>query len=86
MPKLPIPSGWNKRVQSAILQAISLSRHCFVTIVARMANIGAQQGFLLRREFERFAGGGLYGGLQLAVALDQSIDGPLESSLLECEP
>ncbi len=38
MTKLPIPSGWNKRVQSAILQAISLSRHCFVTIVARMAN------------------------------------------------
>ncbi len=38
MPKLPIPSGWNQRIQSAILQAISLSRHCFVTIVARMAN------------------------------------------------
>ncbi len=38
MPKLPIPSGWNKRVQSGILQAISLGRHCFVSIVARMAN------------------------------------------------
>ena len=33
MTKLPIPSGWNKRVQSAILQAISLSRHCFVASV-----------------------------------------------------
>ena len=38
MPKLPIPSGWNKRVQSAILQAISLARRCFVSIVAPMAN------------------------------------------------
>ncbi len=38
MPKLPIPSSWNKRVQSGILQAISLGRHCFVSIVARMAN------------------------------------------------
>ena len=38
MTKVPIPSGWNKRVQSAILQAISLGRHCFVAIVARMAN------------------------------------------------
>ena len=38
MTKLPIPSGWNKRVQSAILQAISLGRHCFVSIVARTAN------------------------------------------------
>ncbi len=38
MTKLPIPSGWNKRVQSAILQAISLGRHCFVAIVARLAN------------------------------------------------
>lgn len=36
--KIPIPKGWNKRVQSAILQAISLGRHCFVSIVARMAN------------------------------------------------
>ncbi len=38
MPKVPIPSGWNQRVQSAILQAVSLGRHCFVAIVARMAN------------------------------------------------
>ena len=38
MTKVPIPSGWNKRVQSAILQAISLGRHCFISIVARMAN------------------------------------------------
>ncbi len=36
--KIPIPKGWNSRVQSAILQAISLGRHCFVSIVARMAN------------------------------------------------
>ncbi len=36
--KIPIPKGWNKRVQSAILQAISLGRHCFVSIAARMAN------------------------------------------------
>ncbi len=36
--KIPVPKGWNKRVQSAILQAISLGRHCFVSIVARMAN------------------------------------------------
>ncbi len=37
-PKIPIPKGWNKGVQSALLQAISLGRHCFVSIVARMAN------------------------------------------------
>ena len=36
--KIPIPKGWNKRVQSAILHATSLGRHCFVSIVARMAN------------------------------------------------
>ncbi len=36
--KIPIPKGWNKRVQSAILQAISLGRHGFVSIVARLAN------------------------------------------------
>ena len=41
MPKLPIPRGWNKRVQSAILQAISLGRHCFFSIVGRMANSSA---------------------------------------------
>ncbi len=38
MPKLPIPRGWSNRVESSILQAISLGRHCFVSIVARMAN------------------------------------------------
>ena len=38
MPQLAIPRGWNKRVQSAILQAISLGRHCFFLIVGRMAN------------------------------------------------
>ena len=36
MPKLPIPRGWNERVQSAILQAISLG--CFLSVVGRMAN------------------------------------------------
>ncbi len=36
--KIPIPKSWNKRVQAAILQAISLGRHCFVSIVGRMAN------------------------------------------------
>ncbi len=36
--EIPIPKGWNKLVHSAILQAISLGRHCFVSIVARMAN------------------------------------------------
>ena len=38
MPQLAIPRGWNKRVQSAMLQAISLGRHCFFSIVGRMAN------------------------------------------------
>ncbi len=37
MPQLALPRGWNKRVQSAILQAISLGRHCFFLIVGRMA-------------------------------------------------
>jgi hypothetical protein len=37
MPKIAVPRGWNKRVQTGILQAISLGRHCFVSIVARMA-------------------------------------------------
>ncbi len=37
MPQLTLPRGWNKRVQSAILQAISLGRHCFFLIVGRMA-------------------------------------------------
>ena len=38
MAKIPIPKGWNKHIQSAILHAISLGRHCFVSIVARLAN------------------------------------------------
>ena len=38
MPQLAIPRGWNRRVQSAILRAISLGRHCFLLIVGRMAN------------------------------------------------
>ena len=37
MSQLTLPRGWNKRVQSAILQAISLGRHCFFLIVGRMA-------------------------------------------------
>ena len=37
MPQLTIPRGWNQRVQSAILQAISLGRHCFFLVVGRMA-------------------------------------------------
>ena len=37
MPQLKLPRGWNKRVQSAILQAISLGRHCFFLIVGRLA-------------------------------------------------
>jgi hypothetical protein len=37
MSQLAIPRGWNKRVQSAILQAISLGRHCFFLIVGRLA-------------------------------------------------
>ncbi len=37
MSQLAIPRGWHKRVQSAILQAISLGRHCFFLIVGRLA-------------------------------------------------
>ena len=37
MPQLTIPRGWNKRVQSAILQAISLGHYCFFLIVGRLA-------------------------------------------------
>ena len=35
---IPIPKGWNERVQSAILHATSLGWHCFVSIVSRLAN------------------------------------------------
>ena len=37
MSQLTLPRDWNKRVQSAILQAISLGRHCLFLIVGRMA-------------------------------------------------
>ena len=36
--KIPVPKGWNKRVQSAILHATSLGRYCFVSIVSCLAN------------------------------------------------
>ena len=37
MPQLTLPRGWNQRVQAAILQTISLGRHCFFLVVGRMA-------------------------------------------------
>ena len=38
MSDLPIPKSWNVQINGAILQAISLARHCLVSVTGRMAN------------------------------------------------
>ncbi len=35
---LPIPKGWTEQINAAILQAISLARHCLVSVAGRMAD------------------------------------------------